>query len=1168
MAGEGEKIVKILEDIRSNLNAVSSAQNTASASTRKLSKDEADLVGKVAKTSDAVDAQGKKLVGLSKVLAENHQQITKYGKGFVAAGASMMAFSGLAALPIKAAGMLDRSFGGAFKTVGEFENKIFLTSQSLKAMGAQMGSLTSIQKTYSSGIDDISSKTLLSRKESELLFGSLLKGMKGARGGIETLKDGTKVFTGQAAALKSLATMSAQLGGSYEETAQKAQRLGQAMSQYAEVQKMIEEIKKGGMSGSSMSQLVLMGEMNPQMQQQIQDMMELNENIGRGKAGVGRESFVIGKETQQQKANAELKIQQDLVKKELVKLTQQLSKSTYAWTESNSALMSSMMVWGKGLEIAGGVALGVGGGMMGAGAVGSRLAGGRGGGKMFAAAAGLLPGAFGSLGGAAGVASGSVTPVFVTNAGAIGKGMMGGGGFGGRKGSWLKKALGIGAVAVGTAGAAAAGAYGASSLYGAWEQGDPEYRGMSAEEKQRKIGGIKKKGFIGGAISGLATGAGIGAMGANPFTVIAGALIGGVVGALGTMSIADFFDKNKGAKAAVKEPIEQSAAVDKERQKLGKAYSLLMQGIQEARRATAFTIQKAQFAAGAAGTEAGAFAGGGVGFRGQAGAAMQKQAAAMQTEAVQRRTVAAAMKDTGEKGFGADLQKQIENAKQEMSLLTDEVAIGAKKSQIAGLVEQEKNLQLTASKELAAALNLEIGAFKKNMEAAVQESKALQESAAAQTSYASAMRDYHNELRLGIGVSYKDQLNVVKALKTEASAAWHEVSATQKLYDKAMGSGNLKEAKTLEIELRKQEAKAIQKETAALREAKGMREGYLDAIKAEVFGMGGYTEFVAERGSGAQFFGEAAGVGGKGKSAIGGPARYTKEGLRFAGGQEAGTDAYTKQFQSFLGKSMGEGAPKEALNFLWSPGGPQEAAMKGAGGTFKGGEQVGRIGPGGAMTQAMIGGVSAIEKGISGGAKQAERIEGHLKAAADYMISGARDGGGKVAAGSVKGKGKIGGPLLAPWEMAPEQIVESAEKIGLGESQNEKVNRAKQDMISKGRSFDLGEGFGSGQSTWTRPKDYSEIRAIQQRGVRRMSYKPGGKTDMPDDVRRGIEEQKMEMSEKAVNRIKGGANNAKNVLENILSTLKDGLFVTEKDAGFVKKSGAVVSTSNGGPDPF
>ena len=911
------------------------------------------------KTSENIADQSKKLSSVTGFLSKHNEQITKMGKSYLVTGSIMMAFGGAVALPVKFAGMMDKSFGSAFKTMGDFQNKVFLTTQSLSALGSQMGGLRGIQSAYSKEMVSISENTRLSKEQVASLLSTTLGGMRGARGGVSAL---TGEFEGQAKTMANLVKMGAQLGGSYDESSKKIASVAEAAKKYYEVQQMIEEINQGGLSAGSVGKMVLLGEMAPGMEGAIDGMLELNKNAGKYGKDQGRKAFETSAEKEKAQANAQLDVQTKLVEESFPNQTQALAKNTYALLQNNAGMMASAMSLSKGLEMVGGLFAVTGGAAVGAGLAGKVSAGASMGG-LASLAAPFLKGKMGSgaalVGGAsavAGLASGEVQRVWIANTATMpvptymvagmgaGSALLGGAPPGktplsaGSAGS--KVGLVVSSILPYALPLMIAGAAVTSSLSDRNFVKEELSKSVLNEEQQKDSIGIINKNESQFAISGGLAGAAIGTLIAPGIGTAIGGAIGLAIGSWGGRKLGK--DESEFKYEGVKErALQLEEERIKKQEAINSAYSKVFETIQQVKKEAEFGIQTEQFVQQNARSISSAYSSAGPGFGMLAAPYLEKESQALLRES------AAQFSISKEYEKGGEIYKQMEIA---VGIASDDLALAQKREikpgDEAGALQKRKDIsRLTLEKEEkgnafkyidvakggveAKAITAETASFVTHLKAAVQYSESLQQIAASKTSLASAVRDYHNELRMGIGVSYQDQLKVVKAINVEVGAAKMKVKALSDEYQETLSGGTKQQQDEAAYRLNLAEVELKRKEIDLLKEAKSMREGYLDAIQAEVFGVGGYTELVAKKGSGHQFFAEAAAIGGTGKSKIKGPARYTEDGLQFAGGQKNGTDAYTNQFMEFIEKSMGgskEG--REMLRFLWSPQGPGASMMQ------------------------------------------------------------------------------------------------------------------------------------------------------------------------------------------------------------------------------------------------
>lgn len=146
------------------------------------------------------------------------------------------------------------------------------------------------------------------------------------------------------------------------------------------------------------------------------------------------------------------------------------------------------------------------------------------------------------------------------------------------------------------------------------------------------------------------------------------------------------------------------------------------------------------------------------------------------------------------------------------------------------------------------------------------------------------IRDRNIEARLGIGVSYQDQLDIVKDIAGQIPILEQRMQQQLAQAAKERESGNMQAALEFEKEAKNTRIEIEQTKVEFFKESKAIREGYLDAFKENIFGAGGFAKILPKVGAGNQFMADIAPLGGIGTSGVNAPGKYTTSGLQVSGG--------------------------------------------------------------------------------------------------------------------------------------------------------------------------------------------------------------------------------------------------------------------------------------------
>lgn len=145
-----------------------------------------------------------------------------------------------------------------------------------------------------------------------------------------------------------------------------------------------------------------------------------------------------------------------------------------------------------------------------------------------------------------------------------------------------------------------------------------------------------------------------------------------------------------------------------------------------------------------------------------------------------------------------------------------------------------------------------------------------------------AQLNYARATRLGIGVDY--QLTVQNVQQKQKLAAIEGKRAEQ--YEQMSKSSKVTKEEAQEYAYRANEARIKQTElsTQAAESAKAVREGYLDAMSAAVFGAGAFAKILPKMGFGNQMFAPAMALGMQGSRGISSPLGIGMAGAKVSGG--------------------------------------------------------------------------------------------------------------------------------------------------------------------------------------------------------------------------------------------------------------------------------------------
>jgi len=808
----------------------------ASRSMEKLGSEAGHTADAMKKASDAAERGSKKL-------KEYGQTFEDAGKHMKSAGANLLLFVGAAALPTRAAKQIGDAFGSAFERVGKFEQSIYMSSQSMRAMSGSISSLVSAQNIYKDQIQKITSLNLISREASEKVFSSMMEGFKGIR-----TKDSVSEIGDLAKAFVSL-------GGSAEAAGRLAEKSMGEFYKMAEARKALLEAKEGKLGQKEFMALMAgnaIGAVSDNfMQTLLQVQTDATQRGGKKFDATGREAFIRSQQKAASVEDASFRVQQEITKLAVPKAAMDLSTLLNRQVEGLAAMYAQVLVVTKGFEMLG-TALGGGGfAVSGFGSMMKTKAAAGGGDS---AIGGIVQKGLSKIPGISNIVNfmseGNAIDVRVVNfadmamyniGGKLGMGV-GSSGIppGGSPGippvmGWGKK-MKVGGVVGGVGGLVMGGASGYAEYRSLKEQG------ISAE---------------GAAAAALKKGATVAA-----FTV-AGSIIGSVIPGVGTI----LGGMVLGTVGNVVGDAWANKSLEKERERLAK------EGEKEEKKdnRSPADINRADFI-------------------GRVQAAKQKAFLPLQTEGALEKQYGS-MAATSEQNIGYMLQsghlmeeqsKALKNQIQSHQVILDMYDQFIVEARKANDLESLRALEVMKSEAEAAKFDAQVKSFNISLQASVRGVDALLRIQESVTGEATALRDLHKTMRMGIGVSYEDTIRVVNSLVQESRQKYQRAQQFEEQAAKARLEGTPEGDKNAEqalLDARLARADAMRKEAQAYEEAHAMREGYLDALRSEMSDAGGYASIIPTRGVGNQWFATSMATGsadtrGDRVTPVGGPARY------------------------------------------------------------------------------------------------------------------------------------------------------------------------------------------------------------------------------------------------------------------------------------------------------
>lgn len=197
---------------------------------------EAELGGFVAHISKLatgfgdVDSSGKRATSS---LGQFGLLTHSVGRSIVSLTGALKGMSGALRISVTASDAFRKTFESSFKTIGELENSIFLTSQRIYGLSSAFKSAGSAQKSYEKSITDIKNATKLYRSEAQALFGSVIQNMQGMR--TQSAIDGFKGIT----------IAVANMSNSFDEAKRQMDLLSGVMNKYSQIRRGIEKATAG-----------------------------------------------------------------------------------------------------------------------------------------------------------------------------------------------------------------------------------------------------------------------------------------------------------------------------------------------------------------------------------------------------------------------------------------------------------------------------------------------------------------------------------------------------------------------------------------------------------------------------------------------------------------------------------------------------------------------------------------------------------------------------------------------------------------------------------------------------------------------------------------------------------------------------------------------------------
>jgi len=845
---------------------------------------------------------------------------------------------------------LHNKFDKQFKVTKDYFQ---ILSQSAMTFGTYTGGLRSavlLQDNFQKTLEKIRNESYLTTPQAQALFDTIQKGYRGVR---------------DDSALNSMSDLTAELSRTYvtaEEATKAFQDLQSAASKYAEVKNML--YKGDNLSDEKMMQMLNAGALNYEQIERIREVRQMRNaspedratfERGRERAtNVQRENQAYGeREFRENLATADNKIAQSYLSlsKGFNSLGIELDK-TIGGLRALSGILGDLSILSGGMS--GGIEIG--GNRMLARASRGKIAAGVAAPSVLNALSqfskGKVMGGVGSLLGggvaAAGIESGAVTPVYITGS-AIPIGGSGpldaalgamGGGVG-----WKTILTRIG-VPLATA---AAGTWLTTKLYSDIEEHDPEYNGVSKERKAESMRKINKWGWIGGMVAGAGTGAALGALGANPFTIVAGALIGGISGALGGASLADAMDSPEKINNSLESIKDKSKDIFGKWQEINQEFEFSIEFSKQMQQAYGGVVGELSGMTGLGQRAEQAAMGQLSALKDQLSSELKKEASydeefikpitaevnanladpnfvSNKMKILEEQIKAAAAAEINPEGTDQDR----ENARQRRLSLERNKRKASEDPEFFRNQERERLVSLEHGKEALHLSNIALSYknMKSEIEAALVSERDLVEQKKIEADLARSEVELSREARLGMGVDYQLTLKNIAAVNEQLVAENNVLSVMKEQYNAEKDKKSDKAIYLLkQIQKEQTTINNLDRERLAL--AKDIREGYLQAFDAAVIGAGAFAQLLPKEGFGHQYFANTPTLGGVQGTGplISSPTMVTTSGIQY-GKNAAGYMAETARENKWANGILGPGMYNTAQDAIGGIGAlAQEAGM-------------------------------------------------------------------------------------------------------------------------------------------------------------------------------------------------------------------------------------------------
>ena len=797
------------------------------------------------------------LHSLNILLGDTGKATSKTGKKFIEFGqvtlklaSSMKLLSEALKINVTVSKQFATLYEKETKILGQFQDSVYKGAHALRTANGAFKTIKDSQEAYKKQIDEMRKDSILTRQQATEMYGSIVEGMKGIR---------TKEFVNE---ITKIGKAFISLEGDVDKGKAALESLMGVMNKYQSMRDIGLRAAEGKMTRDDELRIQYMyskGEINLEQARKFSDMGAYREMIPTGTHVGGREAAMGQRETEKLAIDAEHFTAASEAVKSFAEASRKAADTINKFTQQHSEGFGSALAISKSFGMAALVT-----GIAGTAAIGlgKFFLGGKGGGK----GGGILSKLGSGLGAAGGDARGikvwvsnmpgtGLTSAF--NAAGAGTGVKGAAATIATRGLF-SKVFGLTKSIVGL------GAILAPLIVGYRESQDKENENLSSAQKSNA-------GWIKGGITAAGTAAGF-ALG-GPFGAAVGAAAGSVIGEVATDFI---YEKDRKPGEKEKEINELTKAEDKGI----KSTIKLNEGLGELSKREMELADNAQ---------------------------IYRNSIDSLSEFV---SALDGLIGTGKKGAEA-LNALADVSVKEQKIYEDIKDFHSKQAQEAGISNKRRMEQETLAREAENKINK---ARKEEIEARTKasemETKQNLEMATANTSYYKSEKELHAIKRMGMGVSYDDTVKNIQALA-------NEVALSQKLYkdrlklakqsqdDPVKYATYMKEATQLRAE-------SIQKETELYSEAKGMREGYLDAFRSEMSATGGYAELFPTRDSGIQNFAKSLALGGTGVAGVDTPGKYTTAGVKFdKEGQERVADVLLDTKSFIIGQSDLQGVLME-----------------------------------------------------------------------------------------------------------------------------------------------------------------------------------------------------------------------------------------------------------------